>query len=233
MFECKTFARSRFIGLIYCLTALTMITMAHNASAEDDWWKNQHTRTDWVYATIKAGDVAPALDRVLKEQRNWANLPGNAPTGFNCVKLELPPPSAAALAAFDEASIARGPEADRAYAKSASLGYWRAAARLVQGSLNDEYWEGAVPIVAWLLAHHVPAGYNKFADVLQARSGYDGETPSNGTLNMIESLRWRAAREGDPVAQAQMADIFDKINKPAIAASLRACATEQNPTLAR
>jgi hypothetical protein len=44
-------------------------------------------------------------------------------------------------------------------------------------------------------------------------------------------LRWRAAREGDLVAQAQMADVFDKIKKPAIAASLRACATEQNPDL--
>ena len=53
----------------------------------------------------------------------------------------------------------------------------------------------------------------------------------DGTLDTIESLRWRAAREGDPVAQAQMADVFDKTKKPAIAASLRACATEQNPDL--
>jgi len=86
-------------------------------------------------------------------------------------------------------------------------------------------------LLAWLLVHHVPAGYNKLADILKARSGYDGETPGNGTLGIIQSLRWCAASEGDPVAQAQMADIFDKLKKPAIAASLRACATHQNPDL--
>jgi hypothetical protein len=231
MFRYIPIGRSRFKRLICCIAVIPMVVFAQNASADDDWWQNQHARTDWVFKTLKDSDVASTLDRVLKEQERWANLPENAPTKFSCTKLELPPPSPAALSAFNQASMTRGPEADRGYAKAASLGYWRAAARLVNSSLEDEYWEGAVPIVAWLLVHHVPAGYNKLADVLEARSGYDGDAPSDGTLDTIESLRWRAAREGDPVAQAQMADVFDKIKKPAIAASLRACATEQNPDL--
>jgi hypothetical protein len=225
---------SRTKRLICCLAVIPMIVIAQNASADDDdWWKNQHVRTDWVFATLKESGVAPTLERSLKDQEHWANLPENAPDTFHCTKLQLAPPSSAALAAFDEAPATRGPEADKAYAKAASLGYWRAAARLVNSTLEDEYWEGALPIVARLLVHHVPAGYNKLADILKARSGYDGETPDNGTLGMIQSLRWRAAREGDPVAQAQMADIFDKLKKPAIAASLRACATEQTPDLGR
>lgn len=209
-----------------------MFVVTQNARAdESDWQKNQHIRTDWVFATLKESDVKPTLDRALKDQERWANLPENAPKAFSCTRLQIPPPSPAAVAAFNAAPGTRGPDADKAYAKAASLGYWRAAARLVNNSLEDENWEGAAPIVAWLLVHHVPAGYNKLADILQATSGYDGETPSDGTLNMIESLRWRAAREGDPVAQAQMADTFDKIKQPAIAASLRACATQQNPDL--
>lgn len=219
--------------LICCLAALPVIVAAQHARADSDWQKNQHLRTDWVFATLKEKDIGPTLDHALKDQSRWANLPENAPDTFRCKKLELAPASPAAVAAFNEAPTTRGPDADKAYAKAASLGYWRAAARLVGSNLDDENWEGAAPIVAWLLVHHVPAGYNKLADILQAQSGYDGETPGDSTLSMIASLRWRAAREGDPVAQAQMADIFDKLNKPAIAASLRACATEQNPSLAR
>ncbi|WP_133646385.1 hypothetical protein [Paraburkholderia flava] len=230
----KTRVRGLWVNrLIYCLAVMPMIIPTQNASADDDFWKNQHVRTDWVYATLKESDVIPTLDRTIKDQAHWASLPENAPGTFHCKKLEIAPPSSAALAAFNEAPTTRGPDADKAYAKAASLGYWRAAARLVNSSLEDEYWEGAMPIVAWLLVHHVPAGYNKFADILEARSGYDGETPGDSALSMIASLRWRAAREGDPVAQAQMADIFDKLKKPAIAVSLRACATQQNPDLAR
>jgi len=162
--------------LICCLAAIPMIVVAQNACADDDdWWKNQHVRTDWVFGSLKESDVAPTLDRALKAQEHWANLPENGPDTFRCTKLELAPPSSAVLAAFNEASATRGPDADKAYAKAASLGYWRAAARLVNSTLEDEYWEGAVPIVAWLLVHHVPAGYNKLADILAARSGYDGE----------------------------------------------------------
>lgn len=218
--------------LICALAVTPMFIATQNVSAEDDdFWKSQHIRTDWVFATLKESDVLPTLNRVLKDQAHWASLPENAPDSFRCTKLELAPPSSAALAAFNEVPAKRGPDADRAYAKAASLGYWRAAARLVNSSLEDEYWEGAAPIVAWLLVHHIPAGYNKFADVLAARSGYDGETPDNSTLSTVASLRWRAALEGDPVAQMQMADIFDERKKPAIASALRTCATRQNPDL--
>ncbi|POM21316.1 hypothetical protein CSX04_02752 [Burkholderia cepacia] len=48
---------------------------------------------------------------------------------------------------------------------------------------------------------------------------------------MIASLRWRAAREGDPVAQMEMADLFEKLGQPDLVTALRACATQQNPAL--
>ena len=62
-------------------------------------------------------------------------------------------------------------------------------------------------------------------------SGYDGETPGEGMSGMIASLRWRAAREGDPVAQMEMADLFEKLGKADLVTALRACATQQNPAL--
>ncbi|AXF20689.1 hypothetical protein CUJ89_09485 [Burkholderia pyrrocinia] len=216
---------------IVCLAGC--LAFAQHAVAESDWDAARHVRTDWVFASMKESDVRPTLDRALKDQARWADLPGNAPDAgdFRCTKLVLPPPSADAQAAFDAAPAPRGRDADKAYAKAASLGSWRAAARLVNSSLDDEDWEGAQPVIAWLLVRHVPAGYNKLADVLQAMSGYDGETPGERMRGMIASLRWRAAREGDPVAQMEMADLFEKLGKTDLVAALRACATQQNPEL--
>jgi len=90
-----------------------------------------------------------------------------------------------------------------------------------------------MPIVAWLLAQNIPSRYNKLADILDVTASYDGATPDSGTLDLVTSLRWRAAREGDPLAQVQMAVIFDKLKKPDIAASPRACAVQHNPNLAK
>ncbi|WP_423379034.1 hypothetical protein [Burkholderia sp. LMG 32019] len=221
----------RNVFRIGCVAAC--LAFAQHAAAESDWDAARHVRTDWVFASMKESDVRPTLDRALKDQVRWADLPGNAPDAgaFQCTKLALPPPSAEAQAAFDAAPSPRGRDADKAYAKAASLGSWRAAARLASSSLDDEDWEGAQPAIAWLLVHHVPAGYNKLADVLQAMSGYDGETPGEGMSGMIASLRWRAAREGDPVAQMEMADLFEKLGKPDLVTALRACATQQNPAL--
>ncbi|WP_227789493.1 MULTISPECIES: hypothetical protein [unclassified Burkholderia] len=157
---------ARHLFRIGCMAAC--LAFAQHAVAEDDWDAARHVRTDWVFASMKEGDVRPTLDHALKDQVHWADLPGNAPDAgaFRCTKLAVPPPSAAAQAAFDAAPSSRGRDADKAYAKAASLGSWRAAARLVNSSLEDEDWEGAQPAVAWLLAHHVPAGYNKLADVM-------------------------------------------------------------------
>ncbi|WP_175843907.1 hypothetical protein [Burkholderia arboris] len=222
-------ARKRFLG--GCVAGC--LAFAQHASADSDWDAARHVRTDWVFASMKESDVRPTLDRTLKDQVHWADLPGNAPdTGaFQCTTLALPPPSAAAQAAFDAAPSSRGRDADKAYARAASLGSWRAAARLVNSSLEDEDWEGAQPAIAWLLVHHVPAGYNKLADVLQAMSGYDGETLGERMRGMIASLRWRAAREGDPVAQMEMADLFETLGKHDLVTALRTCATQQNPEL--
>ena len=221
--------------MICALTVMAAFASVQNAKAEEDaFWKQQHVRSNWVYATLKQDEVLPLLERTLKDQQRWADLPENAPDSFRCVTLQIAPPSADALTAFNKAeAMPHGIDADTAYAQSASLGYWRAAARLIDHSLDDEYWEGAEPAIAWLLTQHIPAGYNKLADVLEISSGYDGETPDNGTLNQVASLRWRAAREGDPVAQIKMVNIFNKLGKPDIAASLRACAIQQNPKLAQ
>ncbi|CDN60194.1 hypothetical protein [Burkholderia cenocepacia] len=219
--------------LLRIACAAACLAFAQHAVADDDWDAARQVRTSWVFASMKESDVRPTLDRALKDQLRWARLPGNAPDdgAFRCTKLAVPPPSAAAQAAFDAAPSSRSRDADKAYAKAASLGSWRAAARLVNSSLEDEDWEGAQPAVAWLLAHQVPAGYNKLADVMQAMSGYDGETPGERVRGMIASLRWRAAREGDPVAQMEMADLFEKLGNSERVAALRACATQQNPEL--
>jgi hypothetical protein len=47
----------------------------------------------------------------------------------------------------------------------------------------------------------------------------------------VVSLRWRAAQADDPLAQMQMADVFEKLGKPHLPTSLQSCARQQNPGL--
>jgi hypothetical protein len=98
--------------------------------------------------------------------------------------------------------------------------------------LDDEMWEDAMPMIQWLASHQVPAAYNKLADVLQMQSTYDGETASPDALSLIDSLRWRAALQGDPVAQIKMARWARANQQDGLADSLRDCAVRQNPELA-
>ena len=99
----------------------TCLAFTQHARAEGDWDAARHVRTDWVFASMKESDVRPTLDRALKDQVRWADLPGNAPDAgaFRCTKLALPPPSAEAQAAFDAAP---SPRAWRAVRSTTRIG---------------------------------------------------------------------------------------------------------------
>jgi hypothetical protein len=125
----------------------------------------------------------------------------------------------------------RGAEADLAYAEAAALGHWRAAARLATRMLEDEDWESAQAVVAWLLRQNVPAGHNRLADLIGTVSSYEHGASDAGSLQLATALRWRAAQAGDPVAQSLMARHFADAGKPDVARALQACARRQNPAL--
>ncbi|MBA4709180.1 hypothetical protein [Aquitalea aquatica] len=179
-------------------------------------------------------DPASSIDAILAEHRKWSALPQARITSrpFTCQAYQPALSLQAELAFAEAATLPAGNHQKLAYVEAAQLGNWRAAARLASLMLDDEMWEDAMPMIQWLASHQVPAAYNKLADVLQMQSTYDGETASPDALSLIDSLRWRAALQGDPVAQIKMARWARANQQDGLADSLRDCAVRQNPELA-
>ncbi|AZN35532.1 hypothetical protein [Iodobacter ciconiae] len=189
--------------------------------------------TSWVTKTLNAEQQLHTLEQAFIKHKELIPSFGDlSKTTFSCKKLTLPQPSAQALQAFEEASnLPSGSEQTIAYAKAAKLGSWRAAARLASIALENEIWEDAKPSIAWLLHHKIPAGHNKLADLLATAGGYDGEQLSTEDQFTVITLRLRAAQQGDPVAQINMARYFKKQGQLDLAQSFQDCAKQQNPDL--
>lgn len=179
-------------------------------------------------------DPAANIDNILAEHGKWSALPQATITSqaFSCRPYQAALSMQAELAFAEAATLPAGNHQKLAYVEAAQLGNWRAAARLVALMLDDELWEDTIPMIQWLASHQVPAAYNKLADVLQIQSAYDGATASPQVLSLIASLRWRAALQGDPVAQIKMARWTRANHQDDLADSLRDCAVRQNPELA-
>ena len=222
-------------------TAPTAPAVAESSSADappvhDDvatFYERRAALTQWVYDTVPEREVPAILKQALIEQdkRNQAADPAKDLAQFACVAPEAPIPSAQAQATFERAASSPDSEASALYARAAAEGHWRAAARLISRMLDDEDWESAQPVIAWLLHQKVPSGWNKLADLLQATSSYDGESTSDLANDFILGLRWRAAQAGDPVAQITLARLFEKEGETRIAAALTACAKKHNEGL--
>jgi hypothetical protein len=187
----------------------------------------------WVSATLSVAKAQTLLQDTLESHRNWRKTPAgklNA-ANFNCRPPTVPRITPAAEAAFQKARNTPLNRARPAYIEAARLGHWRAAARLASVMLDDEDWESASMVIAWLLKHKVPAGYNKLADLLAVTGRYeDGQlSPSEHSTEL--SLRWRAAQLGDPVAQMTIANYFEETGNKEFARTLQACAMTHNPDL--
>jgi hypothetical protein len=195
---------------------------------------NSNRRAAWVARELTPTQQAAILGSVFTEHREWMKLPEAKldATDFSCRTLALPSSDPEANRWFEQGkSLPFGQEQDFAFAKAAGLGHWRAAARLVGLSLEDEDWESAEPIVAWLLGRKIPAGYNKLADLLAARGSYEDGMLDDDLRVFLTTLRWRAAQLGDPVAQSQMSRHFQDAGHRQLADTLLQCARQQNPEI--
>jgi hypothetical protein len=213
---------------------------AQRQEAEDEQRKDEAERkhralkASWMLKDIPAGEQDPLIRDTLKQHEVWMKTPAaKFPTaGFTCHTLNLPAPSTEAADWFEQGKTLRpGEKQEQAFVEAARLGHWRAAARLASSAMENEDWEGAQPVIAWLLKKNIPSGYAKLADLIAATSGYDGAQASASTQQRVISLRWRAAQLGDPVAQSQMNQYFAKQNQAKLAADLLACAQQQNPDI--
>ncbi|WP_156919231.1 hypothetical protein [Azovibrio restrictus] len=207
---------------------------AASARAAEAQRELRQARAEWVEKEISPAQQEQVLQEALREQYSWVNTPAARfpEADFVCHSLDLPPPSAEAAEWFDLAlGKPRGQGQEMAYVEAATRGHWRAAARLASSALDDEDWEAAQPVIAWLLKHQIPSGYAKLAELLAATSAYDGAPVAESTQSMVTSLRWRAAQLGDPVALAAMSRHFARQGRTQLADELLACAQRQNPDI--
>lgn len=187
----------------------------------------------WVTTTLSVAEAKTLLQDTLEAQRNWLKTPAgkfNA-ANFNCRPPTVPSITPAAEAAFEKARNTPRNRARPAYIEAARLGHWRAAARLASVMLDDEDWESASMVIAWLLKHEVPAGYNKLADLLAVTGRYEDGQLSPSEHSIERSLRWRAAQLGDPVAQMTIANYLEETGNKEFARTLQACAKTHNSDL--
>lgn len=219
-----------------CATAVAAAAPTDARPDQEDVASHYERRaalTQWVYDTVPEREIPVILKQALIEQdkRNQAADPATELAQFACVAPEAPTPSSQAEATFARAASSPDSEASALYARAAAEGHWRAAARLISRMMDDEDWESAQPVIAWLLHQNVPAGWNKLADLLQATSSYDGGSTSDLANDFILGLRWRAAQAGDPVAQITLARLLEKEGERKIAAALTTCAKQHNEGL--
>lgn len=192
------------------------------------------TRVAWTSERVGIKQVPRILEAALAEHWRWlATDAGRAdPDALSCGRLKPAVAAAPSQETLPRRAMRDGePDAVAAYAQAARDGNWRAAAGLFDAMLEDEDFESAQVIVAWLLKREIPAGYNKLGTLLAATTGYDGAAGDGGAL--VEGLRRHAAWRGDPAAQMELADLLEDAGDEANAARLRECAIAQNPALAR
>lgn len=194
----------------------------------------RETRVAWASERVGIKQVPRILEAALAEHWRWlATDAGRAdPDALACGRLKPAVAAAPSQETLPRRAMRDGePDAVAAYAQAARDGNWRAAAGLFDAMLEDEDFESAQVIVAWLLKREIPAGYNKLGTLLAATTGYDGAAGDGGAL--VEGLRRHAAWRGDPAAQMELADLLEDAGDEANAARLRECAIAQNPALAR
>lgn len=194
----------------------------------------RETRVAWASERVGIKQVPRILEAALAEHWRWlATDAGRAdPDALSCGRLKPAVAAAPSQETLPRRAMRDGePDAVAAYAQAARDGNWRAAAGLFDAMLEDEDFESAQVIVAWLLKREIPAGYNKLGTLLAATTGYDGAAGDGGAL--VEGLRRHAAWRGDPAAQMELADLLEDAGDEANAARLRECAIAQNPALAR
>jgi hypothetical protein len=232
--KCWKIAPNKFESCIYISesedTEEVKQEAAASAKAEKEREDLRRLRIAWVEKEIPINQQIEIINTTLLEHKKWRDTPiAKFPdTTFLCSVLTLPPPSNDARDSLYYAlSLPEGRDRQLAYIKAAELGHWRAAAQLANAALNDEDWESAESIIAWLLKNNVPSGYTKLAEVIQSSAGYDGAVIDESVTNLVTSLRWRASQLGDPLAQSQMSDYFEKQGQTQISLDLKACSQQQ------
>lgn len=193
-------------------------------------------RTAWMRPAITQQTIVSIIAKTVRDQQAWMRTPaarliadnfacdlGN--TGLPKISVDAQKKYARALhiGAYDV-------QGEPVLIEAAQLGSWRAVTTLFNVAMYGEDWESAQPLVAWLLQHDAPAGYNKLAELHGTIASYEDGHASSEDQDLVTALRWRAAQAGDPGAQRDMSEYF-KQRDPQLSERLTQCALERFPDL--
>lgn len=215
--------------------------IAQDKKAEEEQNKrlaDKKLSVDWVYDEIKPAQVNAIMDKFLKEHDAWwlknqviAKTQIDSDS-FDCQKLSAELVKKAPYDAINKIRDLGDADKTRyAYIEAAKKGHWIAASRLAIEMLENEDWESATPVIAWMMHHKVPVAYNRMADLLSATSSYEGGRSSNEAKILIESLVWHGAMLGDPSSQHKIEQLYK--DKKLLGNMALKCAMEQRPDYPR
>lgn len=193
-------------------------------------------RTAWMSPAMTPERIASIISEAMRGQQTWMRTPAARLTAdhFACDagNASLPKITAAAQEKYAQARRigAYEAQAEPVLIEAAQLGNWRAVTTLFNVAMYGEDWESAQPLVAWLLQHDAPAGYNKLAELHGTIASYENGQASPADRDLVTMLRWRAAQAGDPGAQRDMSEYF-KERDPQLSERLQRCALERFPDL--
>ncbi|MEB5742654.1 hypothetical protein MXF09_23450 [Klebsiella aerogenes] len=203
---------------------------------------NRDTRVAWAREQLDLKRVLRTIEAALADHRRWLlSEAGRAkPGAIFCRPLTPVLAAAPSQDSLPRQDMLKGKvQAAAVYAQAARGGNWRAAGGLFDAMLNDEDFESAYVVVAWLLKNEIPAGYYKLGRLMEVTSGYI-ESEMYGSVRRVRgdgpsvaSLRRHAAWLGDPAAQKDLADLLDAKGDEKNATRLRHCAVVQSSTLGR
>ncbi|WJV25577.1 MULTISPECIES: hypothetical protein [Pseudomonas] len=199
---------------------------------------NRDTRVAWAREQVGIKRVPRTIEAALADHRRWlSSEAGRAdPGAISCHPLAPVLAAAPSQDSLPRQDMLKGKtEAVAVYAQAARGGNWRAAGGLLDAMLNDEDFESAYVVVAWLIKNEIPAGYYKLGRLMEVTSGYaerevyGNDRRAHGNGPSVASLRRHAAWLGDPAAQKDLADMLDDEGDEMNATRLRHCAAVQSP----
>jgi len=222
------------LGLLSVYMVLNSTVIFGESSEMTDFQQKSIRRTKWALAEISEKKAKDLIDGELNalNKLTLSEMIVSAEKSFaNCPAVNMKAPSAKAEALYQKGSSAfRSEEGEIAFIGAAKLGYWRAASNLVTIALENEDFESAYIITAWLIKHKAPSAYSKLATTLRATISYNsGHSVNMGSME--SKLQLKSAMAGDPVSMFELGNKLLSSGSPELGNKMVECAKILRPDL--
>jgi hypothetical protein len=222
------------LGLLSVCMMLNSTVIFGSPLKMSDYLQKSTQRSQWVLAEISVKKAKDLVDREVNalNKLTLSEMIASAEKSFaNCPTVNMKAPNARAEALYQKGiSAPRSEEGEIAFIEAAKLGYWRAASNLVSIALEDEDFESAYIITAWLIKHKAPSAHSKLAITLKTITSYYFG-PSENTDSIESKLQLKSAMAGDPVSMFELGNKLLSSGSPKLGNKMIECAKILRPDL--